>query len=156
LQKVDINSSLSTSIEIHFGVLQGSNLGPLLFLCYLHDIFSATDLATFLFADDTLCLAEHKNLLDLILYVNDELCKLANWFRADKMAVNISKTNYIIFHTKGKKIYMRVFDVKFYCNEINSCFHDPNLPFNLERIHDNHLDTKMRDFKLIGLFWIKT
>jgi hypothetical protein len=59
MQKVDINGSLSPTLEILFGVLQGSNLGPLLFLCYINDIFNATELATFLFADDTLCLAEH-------------------------------------------------------------------------------------------------
>jgi hypothetical protein len=153
MQKVDINGSLSSSLEILFGVLQGSNLGPLLFLCYINDIFSATDLATFLFADDTSCLAEHKNLHDLILYVNDELRKLANWFRANRMAVNISKTNYIIFHTKGKKVDMQGLNIKFDCNEINPPSYDPNLSFNLERIHDNHPDPKMRNFKLLGVFF---
>ncbi len=76
MQQIDINGTLSTSLEILFGVLQRSNLGPLLFLCftnYINDIFSATDLATFLFDDDTLCLAEHKNVRDLILYLNRAL-----------------------------------------------------------------------------------
>ena len=36
--------------------------------------------------------------------MNCEINKLANWFRANKMAVNISKTKYLIFHAKGKKI----------------------------------------------------
>jgi hypothetical protein len=74
MQQVDINGSLSSTLEILFGVLQGSNLGPLLFLCYINYIFNATDLATFLFADDTSCLAENKNLNELILYVDTELC----------------------------------------------------------------------------------
>ncbi len=38
MQTVDINGSLSPTLEILFGVLQGSNLGPLLFLCYINDI----------------------------------------------------------------------------------------------------------------------
>jgi hypothetical protein len=92
MQQVDINGALSTSLEILFGVLQGSNLGPLLFRYYNDDIFMATNLATFLFADDMSCLAEHKNLHELVLHVNTELGKLANWFRANSMAVNISKT----------------------------------------------------------------
>ena len=71
--------------------------GPILFLCYINDIFSATNLATFLFADDTSCLAEHHDVNELISYVNVELRKLANWFRSNKMSVNVSKTKYIIF-----------------------------------------------------------
>ena len=66
-------------------------------------MFSATNLATFLFADDTSCLAEHHDVNELISYVNVELRKLANWFRSNKMSVNVSKTKYIIFRTKGKR-----------------------------------------------------
>ncbi len=150
-QQVDINGALSSSLEILFGVLQGSNLGPLLFLCYINDIFMATDLATFLFADDTSCLAEHKNLHELVLHVNTELRKLANWFRANRMAVNISKTNYIIFHTKGKKVEMNGLNIQFDCNEMDTTAYDQSLKFNLERIHDNHPDIKMRYFKLLGV-----
>ena len=102
-QKVDISGNLSSESIINIFVLQGTTLGPILFLCYINDIFTATSLTTFLFADDTSCLAENKCLSDLIIYVNTELQKLANWFRANKMAVNISKTKYIIFRTRGKK-----------------------------------------------------
>jgi hypothetical protein len=79
-------------------------LEPILFLCYINDIFNASSLATFLFADDTTCLAENQNLDDLITYVNIELNKLAVWFKANRIAVNVSKTNYIIFHNKGKQV----------------------------------------------------
>jgi hypothetical protein len=86
------------------GVFQRSILGPILFLCYINDIFNATSLATFLFADNSTCLAENKNLPDLICYVKAEFKKLATWFKANKMAVNVSKTNYVIFRTKGKRV----------------------------------------------------
>jgi hypothetical protein len=153
MQQVDINGSLSSTLEILFGVLQGSNLGPLLFLCYINDIFNATDLATFLFADDTSCLAEHKNLDELVLYVNTELRKLANWFRSNRMAVNISKTNFMIFHSKGKIVELDGLNVTFDCNELNTQSYDPNLKFNLERIHDRHIDPKMQSFKLLGVYF---
>jgi hypothetical protein len=98
-QCVEVNNTRSMNAPIDCGVFQGSILGPLLFLCYINDIYNATDLATFLFADDTSCLAEHKDLRTLINYVNTELQKLAVWFKANKMAVNVTKTNYIIFRT---------------------------------------------------------
>jgi hypothetical protein len=79
-------------------------LGPILFLCYINDFFSATTLFSVLLADDTTCLSQGKNLNELLLYVADELKKIALWFRANKMAVNTSKTKFIVFRTQGKRI----------------------------------------------------
>ena len=90
-QKVDINGYLSEEKLINISVLQGSILGPTLFICYeyINDFFTATNLATFLFADDTSCLAENENSLNLIRIVNVELQKVANWFQSNKIAVAI-------------------------------------------------------------------
>jgi hypothetical protein len=55
-----------------------------------------------MFADDTACVASKANLDNLITYVNDKLKKVARWFRANKMAVNVSKTKFILFNTKEK------------------------------------------------------
>jgi hypothetical protein len=57
-----------------------------------------------MFADDTAGLAKGDNLTNLFSYVNDEIKKIARWFRANKMAVNVGKTKYIIFHARGKPI----------------------------------------------------
>jgi ribonuclease P/MRP protein subunit RPP40 len=89
---VEVNNHGSSRAPVGSGVFQGSILGPLLFLCYTNEIHSATELTTFLFTDDTSCLAEHKNLHTLIIYVNTERQKIAVWFKASKMAVNVSKT----------------------------------------------------------------
>jgi hypothetical protein len=59
-QKFEINGCLSNVLNISCGVFQGSVLGPNLFLCFINDIFNASSLAAFLFADDTTCLAENK------------------------------------------------------------------------------------------------
>jgi hypothetical protein len=126
-QRVDVNSHMSDFLNITCGVFQGSILGLILFMCYINDIFNVTDLATFLFADDTTCMAESNNLPDLINYVNRELNKLAVWFKANKMAVNVCKTNYMIFHTKGEKVELNGLDVVFNSNDPNVTPPDPNL-----------------------------
>jgi hypothetical protein len=57
-----------------------------------------------MFTDDTCCLDSDDKLDDLISRVNEEINKLAVWFKANKMATNTRKTNYIIFCTSNKKI----------------------------------------------------
>ncbi len=57
-QCVDISGSFSAFIELAISVIQGSTLGPLLFLCYINDFWTATKLFSVLFADDTTCLAK--------------------------------------------------------------------------------------------------
>ena len=108
-QCVDINGHLSKEKSIDISVLQGSILGPLLFLCFINDLHTVTNLLTLLFADDTAGLSG-LNLNELITDVNIEINKLANWFRANKMAVNVSKTKYIIFKPKGVKINIEQVD----------------------------------------------
>jgi hypothetical protein len=71
---------------------------------FLNDIHRATELAMFLFVDETSFPAEHYSLHTLIAYVNTGLQKLVVWFKANKMAVNVSKGNYISICTHGKKI----------------------------------------------------
>jgi len=61
-QKCDVNGSLSDEGEIDIGVLQGSTLGPILFLCYVNDLPNSTDMLSLLFADDTACLISDTNI----------------------------------------------------------------------------------------------
>ncbi len=150
-QKVDINGILSDESIINISVLQGTTLGPILFLCYINDIYTATTLATYLFADDTTCLAKNKNLNALIDYVNIELRKLSNWFDSNKMAINVSKTKYIIFRTKGKKIDNPQ-KVVINTNEINVP-ENPDLIYELERVYLSHPNSENRSFKLLGVYF---
>ncbi len=61
-QYVDLNGTKSEEKDLLLSVIQGSILGPILFLCYINDFHRCTSLFTTLFADDGSCLAKHKNL----------------------------------------------------------------------------------------------
>jgi hypothetical protein len=150
-QKVEINGCFSECRNLDISVLQGTILGPILFLCYINAIFTASELATYLFADDTQCLAENKDIVHLINFVNNELNKLANWFRANKMAVNVNKTNFINFHTIGKPINFGDKCIVFNNNIIGQP-DEPNLIYEVDRIHSNHNDPNKRSYKSLGVF----
>jgi hypothetical protein len=148
-QKVDINGCLSESLDLDISVIQGSILGPILFLCYINDFWTATTLFSVLFADDTTCLAKGKILSELTTYVNTELQKIANWFRSNKMAVNTSKTKFIVFRTRGKRINPQDCELLFNGNEIGKP-DDPALIYPIDRIF---CDGPTTSFKLLGILF---
>jgi Reverse transcriptase (RNA-dependent DNA polymerase) len=152
MQIVDINGTLSQTCNINISVLQGSILGPILFLCYINDLPNVTNLDMFLFADDASGLKASKNLPELIDQCNLEIQKLSNWFRANKMAVNTSKTKFIIFHTKGKRIDLQGKQLVFNNNEIGKT-EDPQLVTPLERICNSNESPSNRAFKLLGVYF---
>ena len=86
-------------------LIPGSVLGPLLFLIYINDLPNASKKFTFyLFADDTNIYYECNDLPNLIKVVIKELRSVKKWLDANKLSLNIDKTNYIIFHSSSVKV----------------------------------------------------
>ena len=62
----------------------------------------------YLFADDSNLLYADQNLKSLEYTVNDELCKLYDWLIANKLALNIKKSSYVIFWSRRKNFKYEV------------------------------------------------
>ena len=77
-QYVSVNGHISDYLDIFCGVLQGSVLGPLLFLIYINDLPNVSKLLSFyLFDDDTNIYFEANDLVSLhkINELRTEICK---------------------------------------------------------------------------------
>ena len=76
-------------------------LGPLLFLIFSNDLFRNLDYCNNLqFADDTTIYKGHRNLRYLIWCIENDLSNLDDWFRANKLTLNVGKSVHMIFSKK--------------------------------------------------------
>jgi hypothetical protein len=100
-QCVYLNGVYSSFKPIDCGVPQGSILGPLLFILYINNIIACSSvLNLILFADDTNLFYSNANICELVKIVNEELLKLSDWFRANKLSLNAKKTSFMMFGNK--------------------------------------------------------
>ena len=99
-QYVSVNGEESSCLTMLCGVPQGSVLGPLLFLLFINDLPKSSKLFTLLFADDTTFQLSSSSLSDLFKTANDEISKACEWFQANKLTLNVSKTKYMLFREK--------------------------------------------------------
>ena len=100
-QYVSYNNTNSAFNDIVCGVPQGSILRPLLFLLYINDLPLSSPSSHFIiFADDTNILFSHEDPVQLEKLINTELKEISNWFKLNKLSLNIDKTNFMIFKNK--------------------------------------------------------
>ena len=77
---VKVGGINSNPMTVKCGVLQGSVLGPILFLIYINDIHKSSEILKFhLFADDTSIFYSHKDLSNVEITLNNELAKVSEW-----------------------------------------------------------------------------
>ena len=81
--------------------MQGSILGPLLFLIYVNDINKGITHGKIVsYADDTTITVNSSCIEDVYIYAYENMTSIIDWFNANKLSVNLSKTNYMLFSSK--------------------------------------------------------
>ena len=147
MQYVSINNIPSDLLKVNFGVPQASVPGPLLFLVYINDLHNSIRFSSpFHFADDTGLLNIQDSMHAINRTLNKDLRELSFWLNANKIALNVAKTEIILFKTSNKN-YDADLKIKLCSKRINASsyvkylgiFIDENLNW---KIHINEISTK--------------
>ena len=101
-QFVYVNGYKSDKMQVKCGVPQGSCLGLTIFSLYVNDLPAITNFRVQLFADDTILIMTGNDLKTLEKTANDEINKIEKWLLLNKLTLNHSKTNYMLFFSSKR------------------------------------------------------
>ena len=102
-QLCSINGSLSKNRSLTCGVPQGTILGPLLFLLYINDLPNClSNCESRMYADDTHLTYAGDCVDNLQLYLNQDLDNVHDWLRANKLTLNMTKTEFMLIGSRQR------------------------------------------------------
>ena len=108
-QHTIINVVSSSFLSITHGVPQGSVLGPLLFLSYINDLNHVVKHSTVHhFPDVTNLLYSSFSLKLINKCINHDLKLIVHWLRANRISLNVNKTEIILFRRKNNTISKKI------------------------------------------------
>ena len=104
-----INNKRSEIQTIKYGVPQGSIPEPLLFLIYINDLSLSLEKSNIHhFADDTDVLHASNYLRDIDTKTNFDLSNVVQWPQANKVALNVTTTDTVIFRSPRYQITRKI------------------------------------------------
>ena len=99
-QVVFMGNVASETCKVHFGVPQGSILGPLLFVIFVNDLPQAIRRCKILtFADDTVMFFASKSVSEIEKVLTVDLATLHQWLLENNLFLNVKKTECLLFGT---------------------------------------------------------
>lgn len=93
--QVDIAGTHSNTYKIGSGTTQGSVLGPILVAMFLRPVLDFIGLESY--ADDNYLMVAAKYTTELLNEIQKKSNALSLWFRSSGLAINLGKTEFIIF-----------------------------------------------------------
>ena len=100
-QRTKINNVHSNYCNVTCGIPQGSILGPLVFDLFINDIPQASNFSVRLFADDACLTLRDKDPKVLEIKANQELQKIDDWVKINRLTINYSKSYCILFNRQN-------------------------------------------------------
>ena len=111
--QTEVNGKLSPPTLINLSVLQGSILGPLLFLIYVIDLPKClTSGQVIMCAYDRNLFFNNVSYTKLFKKANEELHKVDSWLIANKLTLNTKKTKVITFKTRNSPPFPPNLEIK--------------------------------------------
>ena len=155
-QSVKVNGVMSEKLKIERGVIQGSVLGPLLFLAVINALGKLTLKGKIvLYADDAVLLHECRGGENIEETIKNDMRKIMEFFDMRKLELNSSKTVFMVFSTKQQNDTLNKININERCTiERVATFKylglhlDPFLKFN---IHCNVIESKIAS--AAGILW---
>ena len=103
-QHVIVNGQTSNDALIELGVPQGLGLGPLLFLIYINDLNQAIRFSrVHHFADHINLILIDNCFKKINKHINHYLKLFTTWVTANRISLNRSKTEFLLFRPKSKR-----------------------------------------------------
>lgn len=110
----------SSKKPVKCGVSQGSILSPILFLIFINDAFNLPLKGQIrMYADDSALNYENEDQQKLQQDMNHNIQILDDWFASNKMAMNVRKTQFMLFQTKNSKTDLTNFTVTLDNNKLD-------------------------------------
>ena len=102
--RMSTDPTYSEYYPVEYSMPQGSCLGPLLFMIFVNDLHEQLQhCKCILFADDTTIYICHNSIRYMKWCIEQDLSILSDWFKANKLTLNIGKSVGLLFNLINRK-----------------------------------------------------